>query len=66
MEKTCDLISKENEEKHDNKISDFGMSLKTLKINELNVPFLNYCHLIFSSSAGRIKTFNGPHVAPWP
>ena len=32
MEKTGALISNENEEKHYNKISDFGMSLKTLKI----------------------------------
>lgn len=32
MEKTCALISNENVEKHYNKIYDFGISLKTLKI----------------------------------
>ena len=58
------LISNENEEKNYNKISHFGMSLKTLTIK--NKTLTRCIHLIFSSSAGRIKAFNGPHVAPGP
>ena len=41
MEKTGALISNENEEKHYNKISDFGMSLLLLLLLVSPVPKVN-------------------------